>query len=350
MPKRKTTDPAIAALVPVQPAPLASLATAGAAADAAAARGVFADYRSRKAARTRLAQDDDLARWAAYLKDAGAPGCEGWSERPECWQGVTWGLVEGFTRWQLQQGYAVGSINRALATIRTYAGLAARAGALDPQALTLICSVKGYATKEGRRLDAQREQTRKGHKKATHRTLDSDQIAALKAAPALDTPSGRRDRLMLCLFLDHGLRVGELAGLQGTSLDPKRGELRFYREKVSKEQTHKLTADTLRAALAYLPDAPPVGSLWRGSRKGGQLSAPGWSSASIRDRVQGYGAQIGVPDLSPHDLRHTWATRATRSGTHPFALKEAGGWSSLAMPERYTEAAKIANEGVQLGD
>jgi integrase len=52
--------------------------------------------------------------------------------------------------------------------------------------------------------------------------------------------------------------------------------------------------------------------------------------------------------LSAHDGRHSWATKAVRSGTDPFALQEAGGWNSLAMPRRYVEAARIANEGVKL--
>jgi len=50
--------------------------------------------------------------------------------------------------------------------------------------------------------------------------------------------------------------------------------------------------------------------------------------------------------LSAHDLRHTWATRAARSGVDPFRLQQAGGWSSLAMPRRYVEDSEIANEGM----
>ncbi|MEP7286218.1 MAG: transposase [Chloroflexota bacterium] len=52
--------------------------------------------------------------------------------------------------------------------------------------------------------------------------------------------------------------------------------------------------------------------------------------------------------LMPHDCRHYWATRAASQGTDPFALQEAGGWNSLAMPRRYIEAGKIANDGVRL--
>ena len=81
-------------------------------------------------------------------------------------------------------------------------------------------------------------------------SLTPDQAARLKAQP--DTPQGRRDALLLCLLLDHGLRVGEVAGLAVRDFDLAAGELRFYRPKVDKIQTHRLTADTLAAARAYL--------------------------------------------------------------------------------------------------
>ena len=59
------------------------------------------------------------------------------------------------------------------------------------------------------------------------------------------------------------------------------------------------------------------------------------------------GAALGIDGLSAHDLRHYWATTAAAK-TDPFSLQQAGGWSSLAMPRRYVEDAKIANEGVRL--
>lgn len=70
---------------------------------------------------------------------------------------------------------------------------------------------------------------------------------------------------------------------------------------------------------------------------------------AIQHRVAYLGTQLlGVRGLSPHDCRHHWATDAARNGTDRFRLQEAGGWSSLAMPRRYVEAAEIANKGVKL--
>ena len=62
-----------------------------------------------------------------FLQEAGVPAA-GLYEEARAWRGVTWGLVEAFKVWQLQQGYAIGSINGRLSTVRTFARLAAKAG------------------------------------------------------------------------------------------------------------------------------------------------------------------------------------------------------------------------------
>ena len=341
------------------------LVQVGQAANEAAARSAFADYRSRKAPNTLTRQDGALTLFSEYLAETtggDAPAGEALSSTPGAWEGVTWGLVEGFIRWLLLRGYAVGSVNVRLSTVKTYAKLAAKAGALDAQALALIRTVSGYSRKEGKHIDERREAadipTRNGHKKAESIVLTPDQVAALKAHPA--TPRGRRDRLLSCLLLDHGLRVGEVAGLTVANFDLKAGELRFYRPKVDKVQTHKLTADTLQAARNWFEhDAPPIGPLLRASVsknagkvawKAGELSHAGLTARAITARVRYLGRKaLGLDSLSAHDLRHTWATLAARHATPLDRLQDAGGWASLAMPMRYIEAARIANEGVVLG-
>lgn len=348
-----------APLAVVEPAPLATLgdlAAAGRAADAAAARGVFAAYRGDLAAATLRAHNADLARWGAYLAAVGVEGAGcAWAEQPDCWRGVSWGLVEGFTRWQEAEGYTLASIARALSTVRGYAKQAARAGALDAEALRLIETVKAPRGRAARNRDAGRETTRKGPKKAEATPITRGQARALKKQP--DTPMGRRDALLMALLLDHGLRVSELADLRVTDLDLGAGLLRFYRRKVHKEQTHRLSRDALRAARRYFDagDAPAAGPLLRGGAEGqpgsrGELGAPGVSTRQLAARVATLGERIGAPGLSPHDCRHAWATWASEAGTPVRDLQEAGGWASPAMPLRYAQAAAIANERVQLGE
>jgi len=113
-------------------------------------------------------------------------------------------------------------------------------------------------------------------------------------------------------LLDHGLRESEIYDLQVGSFDLKRGTMTFFRRKVkvSVTHTHKLSADTLRAATAYLQhDAPALGHLLRSSRRVKQL--PGTMSISaIKRQVRTLGAAVGIDSLSPHDCRHYWVTAA----------------------------------------
>lgn len=308
---------------------LPPMARAGAAANAAAVARAFQQYRERVADETRRRHDSDLATFATYLVAIGLDAPGDFATDASSWAGVTWGIIAGFVAWQSQQGYAIGSINVRLSTIKAYAKLAAKAGALSADEYAQIRLVAGFRHAEGRRVDAKREQTRKpGGKKAAPVSISSAHAALLKqqAAPL--------DRLLMCLLLDHGLRVGEVASLTADDFDASGGMLRFYRQKVDKTQTHQLSSDTLAALLACQP-LPASGTLFGVDR-------------SIRRRVGQLGAAIGLKGLSPHDCRHAWATFATRAGTPTKALQDAGGWSSPAMPLRYAESAEIANDGVKL--
>ena len=325
------------------------LVIAGQAANKAAARAVFVDYRTHKAANTIRRQDADLALFAAFLKAVGLH-VGNFAEDPKAWQGITWRLVEGFVKWQLLNGYAVDSVNVRLSTVKTYARLALKAGALDVSEYAMIKTVQGYGFKEAKRVDETRKaeglNCRRGAKKAHAIIITEEQALQLMAQDG--TPKGRRDAFMLCLMLEHGLRVGEIEGLQVQNFDIRNHCMTFYREKVSKEQTHRLTDRTLEAARAYMKHAPKEGNLWRrGAHKGKtNLTEQGFTHRAINKRVELLGQRIGIENLSPHDLRHYWATNASRKGTPVKKLQEAGGWNSPAMPLHYIEAEQVANDGV----
>jgi integrase len=325
-----------------------SLHQAGLAANDAAALGLFTDYISRRSGHTLRRQAADLRLFANFLAEAGVEvDPHGLQTSAEAWRGMTWGIVEAYKRWMLARGYATGSVNVRLSTIKTYTRLAFRAGAVDGAEYAMIRTVTGYSHRESKRVDQKRPVTRVGEKKAAPTRLTPEQAAALKDQP--NSPQGRRDALLMCLLLDHGLRCGEVSLLTADDIDLDRGLLRFYRPKVDKEQIHRLTDDTLYAAEAWFRsgDAPAEGPLLRGSRKGGALAKAGMTERAITKRVRSLGRRVGVNGLSAHDCRHYWATHAARSGTDPFSLQEAGGWSSLAMPRRYVEDAQVANEGIK---
>lgn len=323
---------------------------AGQAANQAAQGAVFADYRSRKAPNTLRRQDNDLAIFARFLAQVHlSPG--DLANDSQAWQGITWGIVAAFIQWQLRAGYAVSSVNMRLSTVKVYAGLAALAGVIPAGELAMIRQVKSYKRTEQVRLDDNRAAagvpTRTGYKKALPVSLSKKQAAALLIQP--DTPQGRRDRLMVALLIGLGLRVGELAGLTVDNFTLTDGTVIFYRPKVDKIQTHKLDPISLAALRAYIDsgDAPETGSIWRQSLKGRGLDSCGLSTRAICKRIRYLGERIGIKGLSPHDLRHYWATQAARHNTPLDRLQDAGGWASLAMPGRYVEAAKIANDGVR---
>src|SRR3972149_2059118 len=249
------------------------LETAGTAASLAAAKFRFEDYRSRLSAQTIRRQNADLVLFADFLYDVKGKRVGALKEGPEAWRGVSWGLVEAFVKWQLKEGYAVSSVNVRLSTVKSYARLAFQAGTLSAEDYALIHSVQGYARREKRRIDARRTQTRVGLKKETPVTLRSEQAAALKNQP-LGTVQGARDALLVALLIDHGLRAGEGGGLTIENLDLGSGLLKFYRPKVGKKPTQRLSADSRRAALSYtkfIIAKSPTAPLIRSVRKGGEL-------------------------------------------------------------------------------
>jgi hypothetical protein len=188
-------------LVPTTPATVAEI---GQLANHYAAQHVFADYQGRLDPNTLLRQHDDLAHYSLYLQDAGVSvAALDLFTRPESWAGTTHGLIWGFVQWMLLDGYSIGTVNIRLSTVRTYAKLAAAAGVIAAAELALIVQVKGYSFASGQNVDAQRQQTRKGAKKAQPMSISAEARQRLKQQP--DTPQGRRDALLMCLLLDHGL-------------------------------------------------------------------------------------------------------------------------------------------------
>jgi len=87
-----------------------ALTLAGQAANTVAARQVFTDYRERKAANTLRRQDAGLALFTDFLATVGVKAGN-LAKDPQAWRGITWGLVAGFVRWQLRQGYTVSTVN-----------------------------------------------------------------------------------------------------------------------------------------------------------------------------------------------------------------------------------------------
>lgn len=151
----------------------------------------------------------------------------------------------------------------------------------------------------------------------------------------------------MCLLLDLGLRASEVATLTVEDMSEP-GYVTVYRQKTDTTDRMELTADLLVALADYERYMRKNGTLLRGSRKNGKLTNQVMSVRAIGARVKILGRDIlGVWELSPHDLRHTWATRAAK-GSNPFVLRDAGGWTNMQTPGRYVERSKVVNEGIRL--
>lgn len=340
------------------------LAQAGQAANRAAARHTFSEYRERKAENTRRRQDADLALFAAYLADVGARAGAAHLDagdlagNPQAWAGVTWGLVAGFVKWMLAEGYAVGSVNVRLSTVKTYAELATLAGVLDRGEYAMIRAVSGYRHGEIANIDATRKErgleTRTGNKKAEPVHVGERDAQRLKTEHASDG-QGRRDRLLMCLLCDWGPRVSEVAALRvgDVELDSLCPTLHLWRPKVrgttAEHARLDLTTspDTLDALRAYLEGngAPTEGALLLGSTKRGSLTQRAMSIRAIRARVRAIARRLlDVDNLTPHDLRHYAATYHGQYMTTK-QLMDVFGWQSPSMAVRYQESAHMIRLG-----
>ncbi len=320
---------------------LSPLERAAQVADAIAQELTLADYRQGKASKTLERQRDDIALFERYLTEAGVQ-VAGMVDNLSLWCEVSQGLVKGFQRWQLQQGYTIGSVNVRLSTVKTYCRLAASAGFLSTESYQLIATVRTLSGKEGRNIDEQRKKTRVGYKKGVPVPISPAHVALIKQKLREGARQGDvlavRDLLLFCLLADHGLRCGEVAALTGASIDVATGILRFYRRKVHKWQLHRLTPSTLAAAQKYLQAFTVDKFLFLGEEPGTGLAA-----RTINWRVGELGKLVNLMGLSPHDIRHYWATY---SKGDVGALQQAGGWTNPYMALKYRVESAIANEGI----
>ncbi len=212
--------------------------------------------------------------------------------------------------------------------------------------LALIREVRGYGQTEGKRVDMARPKTRVGYKKEDSIVLTAVQARTLKHQHP-PTPQGIRDKLLLTLLLDLGLRASEVSALKLDDISENQ-QITVYRQKTDTTDRLRLSVDIQQSLAEYTPYMRQNGLLLRGSRKGGKLTEDGMSVRAIGARIKKLGRDIlGVWELSPHDLRHTWATQAAKESS-PFALRDAGGWTNMQTPSRYVERSNVANEGIKI--
>lgn len=323
---------------------LATRSSIGQAANAAAAENIFSNYIMKKAANTRTRHEKELRNFSLFLSGIGYDN-DGMTT-PEEWNGITFGLIEAYQRYMLKSGYSVNSTNQTIYIIKAYAGLAGKAGCIKPEELYKIHEIKGFKAGEANHIDQQRKaqgaETRIGNKKQQARNLTTGQVERLKGIdpqhPYPDTLRGKRDALIFTLFLDMGLRESELMSLSLDSFDMDSKTLHWYRIKTNNNGHEQMSRDVIAAAAAYFAAYSPIPGqtlftkISKGDRATGNLSMRGLLSI-----VQAAGKEIGIDNLSPHDLRHSMALRAYKAGIPLKSIQRRLGHSTVKTTERYID-------------
>ena len=173
------------------------------------------------------------------------------------------------------------------------------------------------------------------------KSLSEADVEKLLAAPDLDDPLGFRDRTMLELLYACGLRVSELTALQLSQVSLNQGVLRIF-GKGNKERLVPMGEPALRMLQRYL--AGPRAELLRGvpvdvvfpSRRGRQMTRQTfWYRIKMHARSAGIGKA-----LSPHTLRHAFATHLLKNGADLRVVQMLLGHSDLTTTQIYTHVAR----------
>jgi integrase/recombinase XerC len=168
--------------------------------------------------------------------------------------------------------------------------------------------------------------------------LSVDDMFRLLEAPDLATPVGPRDRALLEVTYSCGLRVSELVGLDWPDIDFLLALVRV-RGKGGKERVVPIGGAALRALEAYrgrleelCGRAPRDQRAVFLNRRGGRLTA-----RSVARIVDAYTLSSGLAGkLSPHALRHSFATHLLGAGADLRSIQELLGHASLSTTQKYT--------------
>lgn len=333
---------------------LGGMVELGQAANRAVESAIFKLYQEKRPENTQRSQRAALAVFAEFMRTCGLASPDLYSD-PFSWMGITWGLVQAFQRWMLQQGYAVKTINDRVSVIKVYMALANQAGVIPDGEILRLQALKGYSKKESFDADAKRAKdgiaTRRGNKKITPTAITEEQADQL-CTVRNETPQARRDALIFVLLCDHGLRASEVADLRVENIDRTAKQMKFYRRKTGKTGLHNIRGRAWQILSEYLvkDNQDQSGPLILSSCKTGALVGKGMTTRAIAERVTQLGQGVGIANLSPHDLRHFGATingndpRVSLSG-----LMSWGGWSSATVAINYMNRGEADNDGVFLG-
>ncbi len=297
----------------------------------------FLELNRNASVRTVLAYESDLTQFISHVARVG-----GTAPREVSPAQLDLAALRSFLAELHRAGQSRATAARKLAAIRTFLRYLRREGSIDTDPGALVPTPK-------------REVRMPAH-------LSEREMATLIDAPDGEAPLGRRDRAILELFYASGLRLSELAGLDVEDVHLSARMVRVL-GKGGKERIVPFNSSAAGALRSYLQDRADLvrgreghaggGRTASGGRHGGRTRAPRPSGRSnplflnyrgsrltIRsiDRlVRRYAAAATMrPGISPHALRHSFATHLLQRGADLRAIQELLGHARLSTTQRYT--------------
>jgi integrase/recombinase XerC len=239
--------------------------------------------------------------------------------------------IRSFLAWMSDREYSSATMARKIATLRSFHKWLEKRGFIDTNPMLAI-----RTPKQSKRLP---------------KAISVEQIEQLLSAPNNQTLLGARDRAILETLYSTGIRVSEVVGINRGDLDES-GEAVLIRGKGRRERlvplgSHALTA--LRHYVAMHDTELAAAGLNAGgehalfvNKHGGRLS-----SRSVRRKVTKYLEQVGLdPEISPHTIRHSFATHLLDNGADLRSVQELLGHQSLSSTQVYTHVSARRSRGV----
>lgn len=263
---------------------------------------------------TVMAYRNDLGQFLAYLEGLEVV------QRPRGWGNVTRDHIIGYLLAMREREYASTTIARKSAAIRSFFAFL-----LNQHLLTADPTAE---------LDAPRVE------RSLPEVLSLEEVERLLAAPDPATPTGLRDKALLELLYATGLRVSEVVGLDLDDIDLQSGTLRCV-GKGNKERLLPLYQRVLNILRDYLTMARPHFQAREDeqafflNRRGQRLTRQGlWLI------IKQYVDQVGIQgEVTPHTLRHSFATHMLRGGAGLREIQQILGHASIATTQIYTHVS-----------
>lgn len=260
------------------------------------------------AANTIASYENDLLQCSRNLEGQGISN----------WQSIS---LENLSNWLTSlhdEQYAVASMSRKLSAVRALARYLVSEGRLAEDFTELLSNPK-----KGRYLP---------------HCLTIQEMEKFLEAPDLNTPLGKRDRALFELMYGSGLRVSEICMLPMNAIDPEEGFARIY-GKGSKERVVPVGRQAANAIRNYLHGGRPY-LIKDGT--GGELflsmRGRGISRKMIWVLVKEYAKRAGIEkNLSPHGLRHSFATHLLMGGADVRSVQEMLGHADVGTTQIYTQ-------------